>query len=63
MEWYWEKQEGGEKTNDANLKLPETITPSTEERLNPADATENEANWRNTGERRRNGATLDLTEF
>jgi hypothetical protein len=64
LEWYWEKQEGGEKTDSgATLKLPETITPPTEELANPADAAPNEASWGNAGERRRRGATLDLTEF
>lgn len=64
MEWYWEKPEGGEKNaSGANLKLPETLTPGTEEPANPANATPNEGNWGNGGERRRRGPTLDLTEF
>jgi hypothetical protein len=64
IEWYWEKPEGRETTNPGtDLKLPATITPTTEESANPANTTPNEENWGNTGERRRSGATLDLTEF
>lgn len=63
-EWYWEQQEIGDTTNPrTKLKLPQTITPSTEESANPAEAREKEASWGNTGEQRSTGPTLNLTEF
>ena len=63
-EWYWEKPKIGEKTNtDANLKFPEISKPNSEEVGNRNNAAPNAGSWGNTGERRRKGPTLELTEF
>ena len=62
--WDWEKTESGEKTNTgANLKLPETIKPNLEKVGNLNNTTPNAESWGNTGERRRKGPSIELTEF